>query len=218
MLPRSDSPSHTLSATTRVRSLCQPLAHTHGLALRATNLIFSGSFLLCNNLHPSLLPASSSGLVCHSLPALSTPFTDALCPANKHTTQSTHIPNHVSSTEFSCLHAVLHLSHSECECCPAATPQVIVTHSLSETTPAHSFASLWLTLMALHSLQLIFSGSCLLCNNLHPRLSAQCTAVTHHALYAPFTGTHCPTSKNNAIQGMDSFFFFFFFFFFSRFL
>ena len=156
MLSRSDSPSHTLSATTRVRSLCQPLAHTHGLALRATNLIFSGSFLLCNNLHPSLLPASSSGLVCHSLPALSTPFTDALCPANKHTTQSTHIPNHVSSTEFSCLHAVLHLSHSECECCPAATPQVIVTHSLSETTPAHSFASLWLTLMALHSLQTNF--------------------------------------------------------------
>ena len=71
----------------------------------------------------------------------------------------------------------------------------------------HSFTSLWLTLMALDSLQLIFSGSCLLCNNQHPRLSAQSTAVTRHALCAPFTGTHCPTSKNNAIQGIDSLFF-----------
>ena len=68
-----------------------------------------------------------------------------------------HIPNHVSSTEFSCLHAVVHLGHSECKCCPAATPQVIVTHSLSETTRVHSFASLWRTLTALHSLQLNFS-------------------------------------------------------------
>ena len=68
MLPRCDSLSQTLSATTHIRSFYQPLAHTHGLAFRASKLIFSCSFLLCNNLHRASCRPRAPALCATALP------------------------------------------------------------------------------------------------------------------------------------------------------